>query len=280
MKKKILGIMAVTLTASIMTVSLTGCGTEAKATDQEVVVEEEAMVAADEGLEEDSATITEEQDTETEESIADDEEPDKEGDVIEHEYFFALAEEDPSTAEEVDWDTLIPDGNDYELKDSITIYGSGKGRIVGYTKPDISVHVVTSSDDWYCIGFENEEPEYQLLLAKAEDFIASSGMYENIPAVTYDDVEFALKDNLYSADYGVDYQVYFAVLDEPAEDMGSVEFTIPVYCIDVGEWMQQVIDDNDLGNYSRFYMEQLTDKSDGENLCFRIYYGELQEFAK
>ncbi len=281
MRKKILGIIAVTLTASMLAATLTGCGTRAKATDQEVVMEEEPIIVTDEGDSEEVTIETEDEITETEEVIADDGEADTEASYTEHEYFFALDKQDDNTAEDIDWDAMKPDGNDYLLKDSVNIYGSGMGRIAGYTKPDINVHVVTSSDDWYCIEFADEDPAYQLLLVKAEDFIEASGMYEDMPAITADDIKFVLIPQLGEMAPDVGEEVYYIPLDEPTEEMTSVsEFTIPTYCKDVDGWMAQVIADNDFENYQFFYIEKVEDKSDEENSCFRVTYGRLQKFAQ
>lgn len=281
MRKKILGIIAVTLTASVLAATLTGCGTRAKATDQGVVMEEEPIIVTDEEDSKEVTIETEDEITETEEVIADDDEADEDASYTEHEYFFALDKQDDSTAEDIDWDAMKPDGNDYLLKDSVNIYGSGMGRIAGYTKPDINVYVVTSSDDWYCIEFADEEPAYQLLLVKAEDFIEASGMYEDMPAITADDIKFALIPQLGEMAPDVDDEVYYIPLDEPTEEMTSVsEFTIPTYCKDVDGWMAQVIADNDFGNYQFFYIEKVEDKSDEENSCFRVTYGRLQKFAQ
>lgn len=281
MRKKILGIIAVTLTASVLAATLTGCGTRAKATDQEVVMEEEPIIVTDEEDSEEVAIETEDGITETEEVIADEGKADTAASYTEHEYFFALDKQDDSTAEDIDWDAMKPDGNDYLLKDSVNIYGSGMGRIAGYTKPDINVYVVTSSDDWYCIEFADEDPAYQLLLIKAEDFIEASGMYEDMPAITADDIKFALIPQLGEMAPDVDEEVYYIPLDEPTEEMTSVsEFTIPTYCKDVDGWMAQVIADNDFENYQFFYIEKVEDKSDEENSCFRVTYGRLQKFAQ
>lgn len=280
MRKKILGIIAVTLTASVLAATLTGCGTRAKATDQEVVMEEEPIIVTDEEDSEEVTIETEDEITETEEVIADDGEADAEASYTEHEYFFALDKQDDSTAEDIDWDAMKPDGNDYLLKDSVNIYGSGMGRVAGYTKPDINVHVVTSSDDWYCIEFADEDPAYQLLLVKAEDFIEASGMYENMEAITADDIKFSLMPQLGQMEHG-DEEAYYVAVDDVIEEMTSVsEFTIPTYCKDVDEWMAQVIADNDFENYQLFYIEKVEDKSDEENSCFRVTYGRLQKFAQ
>lgn len=282
MRKKFLKVMSVVLAAALTSASLTGCGTQAKATDQEVLVEEEPIIVTDEGTSNDVTVETEDEITKEEEVIVDaDTEAGVEASYTEHEYFFALDEQDPDTAEEVDWDAMKPDGNDYMLKDSVNIYGSGMGRVAGYTKPNINVYVVTSSEDWYCIEFADEDPAYQLLLVKAEDFIEASGMYEDMPAITADDIKFALIPQLGELAPNVDDEVYYIPLDEPTEEMTSVsEFTIPTYCKDVDEWMAQVIADNDFENYQFFYIEKVEDKSDEENSCFRVTYGRLQKFAE
>ena len=280
MRKKILGIIAVTLTASVLAATLTGCGTRAKATDQEVVMEEEPIIVTDEEDSEEVTVDTENEIIETEEVIADDGKVGEDASYTEHEYFFALDKQDDSTAEDIDLDALEPDGNDYLLKDSVNIYGSGKGRIAGYTKPDINVHVITSNDDWYCIEFTDEDPAYQLLLVKAEDFIEASGMYEDMPAITVDDIKLSLMPQL--SELAPDgEEVHYVAVDDVIEEMTSVsEFTVPTYCKDVDGWMAQVIADNDFENYQFFYIEKVEDKSDEENSCFRVTYGRLQKFAQ
>lgn len=280
MRKKILGIIAVTLTASVLAATLTGCGTRAKATDQEVVMEEEPIIVTDEEDSEEVTVDTENEIIETEEVIADDGKVGEDASYTEHEYFFALDKQDDSTAEDIDLDALEPDGNDYLLKDSVNIYGSGKGRIAGYTKPDINVHVITSNDDWYCIEFTDEDPAYQLLLVKAEDFIEASGMYEDMPAITVDDIKLSLMPQL--SELAPDgEEVHYVAVDDVIEEMTSVsEFTVPTYCKDVDGWMAQVIADNDFENYQLFHIEKVEDKSDEENSCFRVTYGRLQKFAQ
>lgn len=281
MRKKFLKVMSVVLTAALTSAALTGCGTQAKATDQEVLMEEEPIIVTDEENSDEEAIIDTEDEITEEEVIGDDKnDGDKEASVTEHEYFFALDEQDPSTAEEIDWDVLRPDGNEYELLKSVTLYGSGKGRIAGYTKENIHVNVVTSGEDWYCIEFKDEDPEYQLLLIKAEDFIVASGMYENMPAVTTEDVKLALINQLYDADYGVD-EVYFVALDHVIEEMDlAVEFTVPTYCRDLDVAIVPIVVDNDFGNYKYFYFEKVEEKSNEENSCFKVTYGALQEFAE
>ena len=280
MKKKIMRIMELSLAVAMFTVSLTGCGTQAKATD--ITIDDgDTIIVTEEEVEEDATISTEDEITETEivgENVEED--TTKEATYTEHEYFFALDKQDNNTAEVIDWDTLVPDGNDYDLKDSVTIYGSGKGRIAGYTKPNIKVNVVTAGEEWYCISFPEEAPEYQLLLVKADEFMASAGI--EIPEVETSDVEVALSVQLSKAvDYEHSHDAFYVTLDEVSDEMEfEMEFTIPTYCRDVKGWVAQVIADTDMTNYVLFYVEKAEEKSDSENLCFKVRYGRLQEFAK
>lgn len=68
MKKKFFGIMPLAIVSSMMMVSLTGCGTRAKATDQEIAGEETIIVTDDESSE-DAIASTEDEITGTEEEV-------------------------------------------------------------------------------------------------------------------------------------------------------------------------------------------------------------------
>ena len=280
MKKKTLGIIAVTLTASVLAATLTGCGTRAKATDQEVVMEEEPIIVTDEEDSEDVTIETEDEITETEEVIADDGEADTDASYTEHEYFYVRDELDMTDATPMDMNALDVDGKTYTLNESVNIYMPSVGALKGYTKPNIDVYVNSFNEDWYCLYFENEESPNNYVLVKAEDFIEASGMYENMEAITADDIKFSLMPQLDQMEHG-DEEVYYVAVDDVIEEMTSVsEFTIPTYCKDVDGWMAQVIADNDFENYQLFHIEKVEDKSDEENSCFRVTYGRLQKFAQ
>ncbi len=280
MRKKILGIIAVTLTASVLAATLTGCGTRAKATDQEVVMEEEPIIVTDEEDSEEVTIETEDEITETEEVVADDGEADVEATYTEHEYFYVRDELDMTDATPMDMNALNVDGTTYTLNESVNIYMPSVGALKGYTKPNIDVYVNSFNEDWYCLYFENEESPNNYVLVKAEDFIEASGMYENMEAITADDIKFSLMPQLDQMEHG-DEEVYYVAVDNVIEEMTSVsEFTIPTYCKDVDGWMAQVIADNDFENYQLFHIEKVEDKSDEENSCFRVTYGRLQKFAQ
>lgn len=276
MRKKTLGIIAVTLTASMLAVSLTGCGTRAEATDQEVVIEEEPIIVTDEEDSEDVTIETEEEITETEEVVADDGEANTEASYTEHEYFYVRDELDMTDATPMDMNALDVDGTTYTLNESVNIYMPSSGVLKGYTKPNIDVYVNSFDEDWYCLYFENEESPNNYVLVKAEDFIASTGMYENMPVVTADDVKLTLINQLYDAVNGVD-EVYYVALDEATDEMDLVvEFTIPTYCRDLDDSIAQIVADNDFGNYKYFHFEKVEEKSDEENSCFKVTYGATQ----
>ena len=280
MRKKILGIIAVTLTASVLAATLTGCGTRAKATDQEVVMEEEPIIVTDEEDSEEVTIETEDEITETEEVVADHGEADVEATYTEHEYFYVRDELDMTDATPMDMNALNVDGTTYTLNESVNIYMPSVGALKGYTKPNIDVYVNSFNEDWYCLYFENEESPNNYVLVKAEDFIEASGMYENMEAITADDIKFSLMPQLDQMEHG-DEEVYYVAVDNVIEEMTSVsEFTIPTYCKDVDGWMAQVIADNDFENYQLFHIEKVEDKSDEENSCFRVTYGRLQKFAQ
>ena len=150
MRKKVISIMSLVLAGTMITASLTGCGTEAKATDQEIPMEEETIVVLDSETEQETEVVNDEVEPETEtvEEVPD---------VVyeEHEFFYVRDKLDLSSVEEIDFDALnLDNSGTYDLHESVNFYGS-KGAVIGYTKPEISVEVMNSSEDWYELYFEN-----------------------------------------------------------------------------------------------------------------------------
>lgn len=273
MKKKVLNVILVML---LVVITLTGCGTRTKATDitiedgDTIIIDEEDMeIIIDNEDEVSDREITEEEvvgDTDAERKT------DGEATYTEHEFFFALDELDMNTEEEVDMNALKPNGNDFKLNDSVNLYGSGLAAIIGYTKPNISVHAVTSNEDWYCISFADEIPEFQYALVKAEDFLASTGTErkeEN--TVTYDDVLQAFVGFVSGLD------VTYELVDTPSASMKYVDFSIPKNCENVEDWVGQMYIENNLSQYFTYCIEQ-QDKDYGDGyLNFRFYYAGLKE---
>ncbi len=282
MKKKIMSIIALSLVIAMGAVSLTGCGIRTKATDitiedgDAIVVTEEDETIIDVEDETSGSEITEmEVINDVENSAEVEEKAIREASYTEHEYFFALDELDLSTKEEVDMNTLKPNGNDFELSDSVDLYGSGLTAIIGYTKPNISVHVVTSNEDWYCVSFADETPEFQLVLVKTKDFLASTGAeIEEEITITYDDVLQAFTDFVSELD------VTYELIDVPATDMEYIEFSVPKNCENVEDWVGQMYIINNLSQYFTYCIEQ-QDKDYGDGyLNFRFYYENLKEMPQ
>ncbi|MCM1236846.1 MAG: hypothetical protein NC489_42765 [Ruminococcus flavefaciens] len=281
MRKKYLKVMSVVLVAALASASLAGCGTRASATDQEVVMEEKPFIVTDDEFSEDITIETEDEITATEEVIADDgEEVDADASYTEHEYFYVRDELDMTDATPMDMNALDVAGTTYALNESVNIYMPSTGALKGYTKPNIDVYVNSFNDEWYCLYFENEESPNNYVLVKADDFIASSGMYENMPAVTANDVKLALMNQLYNAYDGID-EVYYVALDDTVEEMDlTAEFTVPTYCKDLDEAIEPIIADGNFGSYKYFHFEKVEEKSDEENSCFKVTYGALQGVAE
>ncbi len=144
------------LLSLVLSLSLFGCGGNSAEPKQETQEQE----------------IGQEQEQEKTEVDAGTEQEEKEQTYIEHEFLF-VTEKATIGEEKIDMDSLEPNGQDFTLTNSVDIYGS-RGGIIGYTKPNINVHVVTSNEDWYCLFFEQEEPTYQYVLVRAEDFLSNS----------------------------------------------------------------------------------------------------------
>ncbi len=285
MRKKFLSIILVALITCLVSASLIGCGTKAEATDIQITEKnmDEETVAVEDAESVEAAVVGIEDNTDDLEEVAGGAADNSSDDVVyeEHEFFYVRDKLDMTDAAPMDMNSLDVEGKTYTLQDSVNIYAPMKGALMGYTKPNIDVYVNSCDEDWYCLYFENEASPNDYVLVKAEDFIESSGMYEDMSAITADDIKLSLMDQLDSVDYGVDYDVYFIALDEIVEGMDStVEFTIPTYCRDIDDWMAQIVADNDFGNYKYFYIEKVEEKSDEENSCFRVIYGTLQEYAE
>lgn len=141
MKRKVLGL----LLSAVLSFGLIGCGNSAEQ-KQEESTEQEQEESAEQKQEE---TYTEE-----------------------HEYF--ILDNSKNGEEEIDMHSLEPDGRDFTLINSVDFYNPDSGKLLGYMKPNITVNVLTSNDDWFCLYFEEEEAGLKYCLIKAEDFIANS----------------------------------------------------------------------------------------------------------
>lgn len=281
MKKKILGIMAVILTASMLAASLTGCGTQVKATEQEVTGEETIIVTDDESSED--ATVSTKEITETEVIGDDDDNISDNVSYTEYEFFYVRDKLDMTDATPMDMNDLDVEGKTYTLNESVNIYATSKGALKGYTKPNIDVYVNSCNENWYCLYFENEASPNDYILVKAEDFIAATGIeIEEKILTTLDDVRKTFMDSLNEIQYQDDTVANFEMLDFVSAEMEFVEFKVPMYCNEsdtrqLYRWISQMQVENQLAMYSKFYIEPMEDEFDDEYLWFKVYYKDLQE---
>lgn len=262
MKKKAIGIMSLVLVGTMITASLAGCGTEAKATDQEIPMEEETIVVTDGEADE----------TEQETEIVNDEvEPETEvvtevaPDVVyeEHEFFYVRDKLDMTDATPMDMNDLNVEGKNYTLQDSVNIYATTKGALKGYTKPNIDVYVNSCNEDWYCLYFENEVTPNDYVLVKADDFIEAAGI-EIKEKISPEDVIIIFND-LYADKVTDEWDASF-------EGHGYTEFGVSVYKPDDKNKIVEVIEASEFSKYDKLYIEYAEELSDKNFHAFRVYY--------
>lgn len=246
--------------AGAVMASLTGCGTQAKATDAEMLMETETIVVAEDNIE------TEEADTNTEETETNAEaakESEAEPTYSEHEYFYAVEEIDwQNVTEEIDMNALVPFSQKLELDHSLDLYHP-EGILIGYTKPEVSLEVLTYNEDWYCVEFVDEEEDFRYLLVKTKDVENDTGA-EAREFITQEDVAVAFNEHFSNAEKG------FSVLDAPSSDMEFMEFSIPVTENDLESRMYGW--EESLTEYSELYIEPMERDYDNADLWFKVYY--------
>lgn len=262
MRNKNLAIIAVTLTASVLAATLTGCGTRAKATDQEVVMEEEPIIVTDEGDSEEVTIETEDEITETEEVIADDGEADAEidGDIL---FYDEIGKYPDYLLSDVSYESM--EEKAVTAVDDIPVY-SEEGFKVGHVKSGAAV-VLTEhgiNTRWY--RFENpvSGTDYDYLCMLDDDLPK-----EEIPLLSAEEV----KAEIIAAMLNRTDELP-TILDEPTSDMEVYECRI-LREDDPGNFTvrrMKAIENDDtfhIGNYMTYYVEC---EEDGEFAICRIYY--------
>lgn len=258
MKKKILGIMAVTLTASVMAASFTGCGTKAEATDQEVIMNEEPIIVTDEEDSNDVTTETEDEITETEEVITDDDEID--GDIV---FYDEIGKYPDYLLSDVSYEPM--EDKAVTAVNDIPVY-SEEGIKVGHVKSGAAV-VLTEhgiNTRWY--RFENPVSgvDYDYLCVLDDDLPK-----EEIPLLSAEEVKAAIIADMMNVTYELP-----TILDVPTDDMEVYECRILRTDIpgDFGLRIVKAFNEDDtfqVGNYMTYYVEC---EEDGEFAICRLYY--------
>lgn len=274
MRKKILGIIAVTLTASVLAATLTGCGTRAKATDQEVAMEEEPIIVTGEGDTEEAAIETENEITETEEVLADDVEDilkDTENDEI-----VLYAEING------DMEYLFPSENSYSEKygtitarEDIPIY-NGDGYKVGHIKSGSTVAVTESAEEVTWSRFVNpiEGTDYDYLYVLNE--------YVVVDGSTISAEEMVDEIVAEISQYAFETPVF---LDAPTSDMEVHEFRVTnskeiSWKDGLFRELISIPDSIEANHYKTFYIECEEDEDGEPYILCRVYYKDKVEYPE
>lgn len=265
MRKKVLSIMAVTLATSMLIVSLTGCGNNVKATDQEVIMEEEPIIVTDEEDSEEVTVGTEDEITKTEEVIADDGEADAEidGDIL---FYDEIGKYPDYLISDISYESM--EEKAVTAINDIPVY-SGEGFKVGYVKGGVTFTLTEHGINTRWYRFENpvSGTDYDYLCVLDDDLPK-----EEIPMLSVEEIKEAIIADICNCDEAPVF------LDAPTSDMEVYECRI--YREDIpGALSLRIIEafheeDTFLaGRYMTYYLEC---EEDGNFVVCRLYYKDLR----
>lgn len=260
MRKKILRVMSVVLVTSMLAATLTGCGTRAKATDQEVAGEETIIVTDDESSEE-VFVDAEDEITETEEVIADEREAD--GDIL---FYDEIGKYPDYLISDVSYESM--EEKAVTAINDIPVY-SGEGFKVGYVKGGVTFTLTEHGINMRWYRFENpvSGTDYDYLCVLDDDLPK-----EEIPLLSAEEIKEAIIADICNCDEAPVF------LDAPTSDMEVYECRI--YREDIpGALSLRIIEafheeDTFLaGRYMTYYLEC---EEDGNFVVCRLYYKDLR----
>ncbi len=266
MRKKFLSVMSVVLVATFASASLTGCGTEAKATDQEVVMDEEPIIVTEEETSEEVTIETEDEITEEEEVIAGDGEDEDSLADAENDEIVLYSE----IAKYGDYDlslfNFVPADEDTIVSVSdIPVY-CYDGMQVGHIKAGAEVTPTERGENSKWSRFENPiaGTDYDYLYVFDDDL-----PQEEIPMLSAEEVKDAIIATMLNRGDELP-----TILDAPTDDMEVYECRI-LREDDPASFTtrrMKAIENDDtfhVGNYMTYYVEC---EEDGEFAICRIYY--------
>lgn len=185
---------------------------------------------------EESKQETQEQESSTEQE----ETQEQEVKIEEHEYFILDNSNSKNDEEKIDMNSLKPDGRDFTLINSVDFYNPD-GKLLGYMKPNLTIDVLVSNDEWFCLYFEEEEEGLKYCLIKSEDFIANS----DYSSIENDDSSIENDDQSEMGDFSSTF-IFREVLEkggmEPSKDLyRDTEDGYMVYIPNEGttEWAEE-----------------------------------------
>lgn len=273
MKKKFLGIIALTVVTAIMSATLTFClagCTQTKATDVTITEEDltsEATDAADVKMEE--IVVAGEGDGKTDGNTAfsgaEDENIVLYAEPVEEDLYFDLYKHEYS-----------PVSNAIMAKEDIKIY-NGDGLEVGYIKNGATVDVTEYSEiAWARFKNPIADAGYDYLYVEKDYVTDMTRLF-----ITADDLKKKIVDDLNNGIQGAD--IKFTVIEKPTGDMEAYEFRMESSYVDeleYGYWYDKNLhwDSNVMFQYKTYSIECAED-TDGWLSC-KIYYKDAVDWNK
>lgn len=222
MMKKNMRIMELSLAVAI-TVSLTGCGTQAKATDIAIDDGETIIVTEEETSKEVDISTEDEIDeiTETEEVVV--EETKTEEDISGTDYgYIVIYDKIVGEPLEVDFDSFAVMNMpvEYTFNEDTKVYHTD-GNLAGYIKAGYSVEFNNRNDDWFRFTPKLEGVNIPTLIVRVEDITENTdGEVEEIYKLSPEKVEKMIMENIAAR------EIAPVFLDKPDSDMETREFTL------------------------------------------------------
>ena len=204
MKRKIMGIIALAAVFAMTMASLTGCGSNAKATDHEVTMGEETILVTEDESSENIIVDNGDEDADTETVVAGTEEAAGDetvgGDIVFYTEWIGRFPDEPSTSfefETIDEEVTVED-------DVIVTIG---GREVGYIKGGTTIRLIEHGINSGVYRVENTSGVgYEYVYVTRDDLLTLNDMKEFVAGHLERELS--------------------TVIDTPESDMEYIEFTI------------------------------------------------------
>ena len=256
MKKRTL-FLTLTLTMAMSVTSLTGCGTQAKATYDENAIVEETPTTEEDTMKEE-VVVAGEDDTSTTEDASNET-------VSNDDSFVVLQQRNEDDEEYIISMFEFEDVNETKTTSyEIPVYCEG-GYKVGYIKAGSTFTIIGQGKGSAWSKLENpiKGTEYDYLYVN-DKYVPAEAVF------TQDEVLAKIQERFSNKDMG------YELLDAPESDMQKAEFsvskeeTIPTSVVD-----SYLYAELHLSDYTKFYIEE--NGEDADNYNFVIYYKDLYQ---
>lgn len=266
MRKKIVGIIVVTLTASMLSVSLTGCGTEAKATNQDMA-EGDTIIVADQEETEEIIVRSDDEITEVEEVVVSDAEEGETATDTENDEIVLYAEIGEQKYLFPSEKTYTETCGTITAREDIPVY-NGDGYDIGYIKSGSVVSITESAEEVAWSRFENplKGTDYDYLYVLS-DYVVADGS-----TISADEMVNEIIAEI--SQYAVETPVF---LDAPTSDMEVHEFRVTnskekSWKDGLFRELISISDSIQADHYKTLYIECEEDEDGEPYILCRVYY--------